>query len=107
MSWRSPVALFAGIAGTISCLYMSHRDNISIEQDVESGQRAPSTAGELDHESVKEEIGPKTHELQTPIWYGLICSLARSSLFPRSRSAIADFQQHHRSWDFKHSHKNN
>lgn len=73
------------------------RDEISIEEDLDSDQRMPSTAEEVDRESLKEQIQSKTDKLQSPVWYGLIYSSAWSSLFPRSTFTIADSQQYHRS----------
>jgi hypothetical protein len=41
-----------------------------IEQDIESGHNGSPLTAEISYESLsKEQIRPKTHELQTPIWY--------------------------------------
>lgn len=91
MPWRITVTALAGITGAISWLYMSYSDKTSIEQDVESNQRASSTTEEVDDETSREQA----QEPQTLIRYAFKGSFARSPLFPRNTFATADCHKYH------------
>jgi hypothetical protein len=70
MLWKSLVAPFAWLTGTVRSLCGSQRDETPIEKDIEDGrQNFPSSREGSYRNSSNKGIRPRIDDLETSIWY--------------------------------------